>query len=376
MAAAVMGVPMRVVVIGGGILGAVAAYSLLRAKAEVTLLDRAHDGRATQAGAGIVCPWTTRYEGEALYAMLHGGATAYPDLVAALAEDGETDLGYARVGTLSAPEDPALLDTIEPLVRRRAAASPMAGAITRLTAAEAQGLFPAMAPRAALHVAGGARVDGRRLCAALHRAIARRGGTLRQGLAELMMQGDRLRGARLDGAPIEADAVILAGGAWAPDVLAPLGLHLAVAPQRGQILHLRLEGTDTAAWPVLYPMTSHYLLTFEDGRVVIGATRETGSGFDLRVTAAGLAEVLATALSVAPGLAQATHVETRIGFRPMAPDGRPLLGSVPELPGLVIANGLGPSGLTISPFAGRIAARLALGEAPGLDLSPFDPLRA
>ncbi|MEO3470651.1 FAD-dependent oxidoreductase [Roseomonas sp. CAU 1739] len=366
---------MRVVVIGGGILGAVAAYSLLRAKAEVTLLDRAHDGRATQAGAGIVCPWTTRYEGEALYAMLHGGATAYPDLIAALAEDGETDLGYARVGTLSAPEDPALLDTIEPLVRRRATASPMAGAITRLTAAEAQRLFPAMAPRAALHVEGGARVDGRRLCAALHRAIARRGGTLRQGLAELMMEGDRLRGARLDGAAIEADAVILAAGAWAPDVLAPVGLRLAVEPQRGQILHLRLEGTDTAAWPVLYPMTSHYLLTFEGGRVVVGATRETGSGFDLRVTAAGLAEVLATALSAAPGLAVATHIETRIGFRPMSPDGRPLLGTVPGLPGLVLANGLGPSGLTISPFAGAIAARLALGEAPPLDLAPYDPLR-
>jgi D-amino-acid dehydrogenase len=233
-----------------------------------------------------------------------------------------------------------------------------------------------MAPRAALHVEGGARVDGRRLCAALLRAIERRGGTLRRGEAAVLMDGDRLRGARIDGAAIEADAVILAGGAWAPALLEPLGLRLAVQPQRGQILHLRLEGTDTAAWPVLYPMTSHYLLTFEGGRVVVGATRETGSGFDLRVTAAGLAEVLAAALSAAPGLAQATHIETRVGFRPMPPDGHPLLGTVPGLPGLVIANGLGPSGLTVSPFAGRIAARLALGEAPGLDLAPYDPLRA
>jgi D-amino-acid dehydrogenase len=367
----------RVVVIGGGVLGAVAAYSILRAGAEVVLLDRAHEGRATQAGAGIVSPWTSRYEGDALYAMLHGGATAYPDLVAALAEDGETELGYRRVGTLCAPEDPAVLDSLEPLVRRRAAASPLAGAVSRLTAAEAQRLFPAMAPRPALHIAGGARVDGRRLCAALHRAIGHRGGRLRQGeTTALLAEAGRVRGALLAGGErIEGDAVILAAGAWAPALLEPLGLRLAIEPQRGQIMHFRLEGAETDTWPVLYPMTSHYLLTFEAGRVVVGATRETGSGFDLRVTAAGLAEVLATALSVAPGLAQATHLETRVGFRPMPPDGRPLLGPVPGLPDLVIANGLGPSGLTISPFAGRIAAQLALGEDPGIDLAPYDPLR-
>lgn len=368
---------MRVAVIGGGILGAVAAHHGVRAGAEVTLLDRAHEGRATSAGAGIICPWTTRYEGEALYRVLLGGAEAYPALVAALAEDGETDLGYRRVGTLCAPADPAALDALEPVVRARAAASPLAGAITRLTAAEAKALWPPLAgDRPALHVAGGARVDGRRLSEALHRAIARRGGVVRTGAtASLVVEGGRVRGVAFDGARIEADAVILAGGAWAPEVLAPLGLRLAVAPQRGQILHLRLEGADTAHWPVLYPMTSHYLLTFEEGRVVVGATRETGSGFDHRVTAAGLREVLEAAFAIAPGLADATVIETRIGFRPMPPDGRPLLGTVPGLPGLVVANGLGPSGLTASPFVGRVAADLALGRDPGLDLAPYDPLR-
>jgi D-amino-acid dehydrogenase len=367
---------MRIVVLGGGILGACTAYHLVRADAEVLLLDRAHEGRATSAGAGIVSPWTTRYDGAALYAMLLGGALAYPALVAALTEDGESDLGYRRVGTLCAPADPAALDDLEPLVRARAAASPAAGAVSRLTPAEAKALFPALAgDRAALHVEGGARLDGRRLSAALHRAVARRGGVLKGGTAALLMEGGHLRGVTLDGERIEADAVVVAAGAWAPALLAPLGLRLPVEPQRGQILHLRLEGQDTAGWPVLYPMTPHYLLTFEDGRVVVGATREAGSGLDYRVTAAGLREVLEIGLAIAPGLAAATHIETRVGFRPMSPDGRPLLGTVPGLPGLVIANGLGPSGLTISPFAGRIAAALALGEAPELDLAPYDPLR-
>jgi D-amino-acid dehydrogenase len=144
---------------------------------------------------------------------------------------------------------------------------------------------------------------------------------------------------------------------------------------RGQIVHLRLPGSDTSAWPVILPQSSHYLLTFEDSRVVAGATREADSGFDYRVTAAGQAEVLQEALHVAPGLAAATVIETRIGFRPSSADGAPLLGQVRGVEGLLVGNGLGAAGLTIGPFAGKLLAELALGRAPAMDLRPFDPLR-
>jgi D-amino-acid dehydrogenase len=53
-----------------------------------------------------------------------------------------------------------------------------------------------------------------------------------------------------------------------------------------------------------------------------------------------------------------------------------MLGPVAGLGGLVIGNGLGPSGLTIGPYAGRLLAQAALGEAPDTDLTPYDPLRA
>jgi D-amino-acid dehydrogenase len=78
---------------------------------------------------------------------------------------------------------------------------------------------------------------------------------------------------------------------------------------------------------------------------------------------------------VAPGLAAAGYLETRVGFRPMSPDARPLLGPVPGVEGLVVATGLGPTGLTMGPYAGEIAARAALGEPPGADLAPLRPLR-
>jgi len=59
----------------------------------------------------------------------------------------------------------------------------------------------------------------------------------------------------------------------------------------------------------------------------------------------------------------------------VTPDGFPLLGAVPEVDGLVVATGLGANGLTYGPFTGVLAADLALGEQPPVDLTPFSPTR-
>jgi D-amino-acid dehydrogenase len=364
---------MRVIVVGGGILGASAAYHLARAGAEVVLADAAHEGRATAAGAGIVCPWAND-DGGLWYSFYGEGAKFYPRVIAALAEDGETDTGYARVGGLVVDADASLLDDLATRIAGRAAERPEAGAVTRLAPAEARGHFPPLHPEfGGVHIAGGARVDGRLMAAALRRAAAKRGVTERAGLATLVAEGGRVRGIRIGEERIEADAVIVTAGAWARELLAPLGLALDVAPQRGQITHLRVRTGDTGAWPVILPTGSHYLLSFPDQRVVVGATRETGAGFDYRVTAAGQAEVLNNALAVAPGLADATLIETRIGFRPAAGAMRPLLGGVPGIEGLVIGNGLGAAGLTMGPFAGFLLSELVLGRAPEHPLDPFRP---
>lgn len=184
-----------------------------------------------------------------------------------------------------------------------------------------------------------------------------------------------MTGVRAGGETLAADAVVVTAGAWAPALLAPLGLSLPVVPQRGQILHMSLPDTETRDWPVILPPGAHYLLAFEGGRIVAGATRESGVGFDLRVTAAGQAELLREALGVAPGLGVATILETRVGFRPVGRGVRPLLGWVPGVAGLAVGNGLGAGGLTMGPYAGKLLAEAVLG-APSVDLAPFDPLQA
>ena len=190
----------------------------------------------------------------------------------------------------------------------------------------------------------------------------------------MAVEGYRVVGVDIGSERIGADRVIVTAGAWADRVLRPAGLGLPVEPQRGQIVHLRLEGAQTEDWPVILPPGSHYIVPFDGGRIVAGATRETGAGFDYRVTASGQAEVLTEALRVAPGLGEATMMETRVGFRPVGV--RPLLGWVRGVEGLAVGNGLGAAGLTIGPFAGRLLADLVTGQAGLMDLSPFDPAEA
>jgi D-amino-acid dehydrogenase len=171
--------------------------------------------------------------------------------------------------------------------------------------------------------------------------------------------------------------VIVAAGAWSADLCRPLDLQLELEPQRGQILHLRVPNGHTETLPVIVPVLSdYYLLGFGDSRVVVGATRENGSGFDFRITAGGVSEVLQEGLRIAPGLKTATLTEIRVGFRPMTRDGLPLLGRPSSLSGLVIATGLGRYGLTVGPYAGLLAAMLAVGETPEISLARLEPDRA
>lgn len=368
---------MRVIVIGGGIVGASAAWHLARAGAEPVLIDASLEGRATAAGAGIVAPWAGSSAPDPdWHPRGNAAGRDYPAMIAALAEDGETDTGSARCGALIVSEDPATLRRVAGDLRARRDSAPEMGEVSLLDPAQARMAFPPLHPAlAAVHVSGGARIDGRRLTAALRRAAMRRGAREVEGEASLVRNGGTIR-VRVDSEDLPVDTVLVAAGAWSAALLATIGIALPVAPQRGQIVHLR-AAVETGAWPSVLPLpvSGHYLVAFEGGRVVAGATRETGSGFDYRLTASGQAQVLTDALRVAPGLGAMGVIEWRIGFRPLAADLMPLLGPVPEVPGLFIATGLGGTGLTLGPLTGRLMAEAILGQQMTLDLTPYAPMR-
>ncbi|OXS60295.1 oxidoreductase [Cohnella sp. CIP 111063] len=363
------------IVIGAGILGASTAYQLARSGADVALIDRKDAGQATDAAAGIICPWLSQRRNQAWYRLAKAGARYYPELIEQLREDGETDTGYARVGALSIHTDPEKIGKIEERARLRREEAPEIGDIAVLDELETHKLFPLLAEGCrAVRIGGAARVDGRALRDALIRAAVRHGAVLVRGDAELIYEGTRVKGAIADGKRYLADAVIACAGAWARDLLQPLGLRFNVSFQKAQIMHLELEGDqETDSWPVVIPPSDQYLLAFEQRRIVIGATHENGvERSDTRMTAGGMQEILNKGLETAPGLADAAFVEMRTGFRPFTPGFLPVIGAVPGWEGLLAANGLGASGLTVGPYLGSQLARLALGLETDIDLGDYE----
>ncbi|MCZ4150158.1 oxidoreductase, partial [Escherichia coli] len=141
--------------------------------------------------------------------------------------------------------------------------------------------------------------------------------------------------------------VIVCAGAWAKALMQPLGITFKVHYQKAQIMHFTLtdDNQDTGNWPVVMPPSDQYLLAFDQRKIVIGATHENDvEGYDARVTAAGMQEVLNKGLDIASGLADAALQEVRVGFRPFTPGFLPVMGPVPGWEGLVVGNGLGASG--------------------------------
>lgn len=359
------------VVVGGGVVGASVAFRAAGHGLRTLVLDAGHAGRATDAGAGIVSPATNTRDPETWFRLATAAAAGYPRLVAELADCGVSDPGYARVGELVIAVDEDEAAQLIEEARHLATRSPEVGPIDPH---DARRRFPALGHvSAALWAPDAARVDGRRLAAALVAGARHRGATVDQvEVIDVIVSAGRVTGVRTESASISAADVVVAGGAWSPTFERTLGCHLAVEPQRGQIVHLRTgRYQDVGDWPLLATVGDRYQVPWPDGRVAVGATRETGSGYDAHTTAAGVLSVLQEALRVSPGLADAAVVDVRVGLRPVTPDLLPVLGAVPGWEGIHVATGHGPTGLTLGPFtAGLIADGLA-GIAVEHDLTPF-----
>jgi D-amino-acid dehydrogenase len=361
------------IIVGAGILGASTAFHLAKAGAQVTLVDRQDRGQATDAAAGIICPWLSQRRNQVWYQLVKGGARFFTTLIKELEAVGETDTGYKRVGAVLLHTEEKKLDQIVERAHKRRQDAPEIGEITRLTPAETKKLFPPLSEKyGSVHISGAARVNGRALRNSLVNASRKYGAHFLQGDASLVHKENRIFGIQIEERILQADQVIVTAGAWANELLLPLGLRFLVRFQKGQIAHLHLPDADTESWPVVMPPNDQYILTFEGGRVVVGATHENETGFDCRVTAGGMHEVLDKALSIAPGLAECTMLETRVGFRPFTPGFLPVIGAVPGYEGLFVANGLGASGLTAGPYLGSELAKLALGMPTEIDIRNYD----
>ncbi|GGG07858.1 putative oxidoreductase YurR [Paenibacillus abyssi] len=371
---------MKVMIIGAGIAGASTAYHLVRQGADVLIIDRKDEGQATDAAAGIICPWLSQRRNKAWYRLAKAGARYYPVLIEQLEREGETETGYSKVGALSIHTDPEKIGKMEERASKRIEDAPEIGKITRLDEHRTRELFPLLEEGySSVHISGAARVDGRALRDALLRSAQRNGAELRYGDAKLKFQSNRVTGVTVESNHYAADLVIICAGAWAGPLLQPLGIDFKVKYQKAQIMHLQVPDANqnTGSWPVVIPPSDQYLLAFEQQKIVIGATHENNiEGYDTRVTPGGMHEILSKGLTLAPDLADSTFQEVRVGFRPFTADFLPVIGAIPDWEGILAANGLGASGLTMGPYIGSQLAKLALGMEPDIDLTDYDIRKA
>ncbi|KZE40254.1 oxidoreductase [Bhargavaea cecembensis] len=364
----------HVIIIGGGILGASAAYHLAKSGYSVTVIDRGEPGQATGAAAGIICPWLSQRRNKAWYALAKGGAAFYPDLIRSLEQDGETETGYRRVGAVSVHTDPAVLNLAEERAITRREEAPEIGEIMRLSEEETREIVPMLGEGfASVRISGAARVNGGQLRDAMLSAAQKHGASFVLGSAVVSATDGKVNGAVVDGELIRADTVMVTGGAWAAEAVAPLGLKLEVHAQKAQILHLRLEEEPTGEWPVIMPPRRHYIVPADGGKVIVGTTHEDEHEFEMTPTAGAIHEMLDKAFVTAPALKEAVFEEVNVGYRPFTADNLPVAGRLGGIEGLYFANGLGSSGLTVGPYLGAQLAKMATGETLDIDPALYSP---
>jgi len=371
---------MDAVVVGGGIVGTATAYHLAAAGVDVRLFDRADEGRATDAGAGILSPATSSHAGSGTWFRFAIDAVDYYDeLAASLREAGVAETGYSTPGLVQVAYGRREARTFDDALVRIRDRQERLGAperIEELDPGEARARCPVVGdPDRALWNPNGGRVDGRTFTAAMRTAGEAAGLTVENAdVTGIRVDAGAVTGVTVDGDRVDADAVVVAGGAWSPAFADDLGVDVPVEPMRGQIVHLDSEH-EVEGWPVVTGTRSLYTVPWTDGRVAVGATYEEGTGYAPHTTVEGVHGVLGDALEVVPGLSAAAIAEIRVGLRPGSADDLPICGPVPGVEGAYLATGHGATGLQMGPYTGRQVARQVRGKPAETDMAAFSPDR-
>jgi glycine oxidase len=353
---------MRVVVVGGGVMGCASALALADRGADVVILERAVPGaEASSAAAGILGAQVEARENAALLPLFTRARAEYAAWSEALRARTGIDIGHRVTGGLrvATNDDDARALADEVAWQRRE------GLRAELVSGNgAREIEPQLAPRvvAGAHFPDESQVDPPALLRALVAATARRiegpgRVTTRSGttVARLIVEHDRCVGAQLEDGEARADAVVLAAGSWSSLLPGVPSDVPKVRPARGQMV--LLDERPPSVRTMIFGRDA-YVVPRGDGRVLCGSTLEF-VGFRREVTAGGVHAILAGALSVLPSLADAPLTSTWSSFRPYLGEHAPLMGESP-LPGLFLATGHHRNGILLAKVTGDAVAKSVL----------------
>lgn len=358
-----------VIIIGAGVIGLSIAHELLVRGMEVMLIDPHEPGRgASWAAAGVLAPQGAHPRHLPYLHLLLNSRDMFTGYAARLYEETGIDIEYRTEGGLHVALDDEEAEKIELRYQHQ---KELSLPVEKLSGDDVRKLEPALSPetRCGLLFEGMHQVENRLLTEALATAVKKRGGHLEIGdpATGLIIKKERVVGVTLPAEQIGADKVIIAAGAWSGILNHIPGMTLPVQPVRGQMLALDIRGLQSMQRVI--NGLGLYLVPRRNDRLLAGATVEK-TGFDTRVTAAGIHHILTQAIRMAPGLAPAPILETWAGLRPRSKDGKPILGPMP-MDGLFVAAGHHRNGILLSPVTAALMADcITTGDIPA-DMQPF-----
>lgn len=350
---------MRVLILGGGAIGASVAYKLAVRGADVIVLERnAVAGAASgKSGGFLALDWC---DGTPVGPLARRSFALHAELADSL----DSDWGYRRMTAYAGR------------VGRRMARDAVPSWVSPEVAIEGQ----------LGSVDTTAQVNPAAFTSAMMRAAMAYGAELRlEAATGLLWRGEAVSGVRLGGETLDADVVVIAMGPWS----GVASRWLALPPVYGLKGHSILFDTGAAlpadALFLEYAETAGSMLTPEvfpraDGTTyVCGISSESPVPIDPGRVApdeGAIDRLKALCARLSPVLARSRVVAEQACFRPVTSDGRPLIGAVPGTRNAFVATGHSVWGILNAPATGEALTELILdGRARTVDLSAFDPAR-
>ncbi len=252
------------------------------------------------------------------------------------------------------------------------------------TAAECLTIEPALA-RSSVPIVGGTYTaddesgDAHKFARRLAEHAAERGVAFRfgAGIASLPQEGDRIAGVRLDnGEMLTADAYVVALGSYSPLLLKPLGVRIPVYPAKGYSATFPLA-PDSVAPSVSLTDDGHKIVLSRLGdRLRVAGTAEF-TGYDTSLNDVRCDALVRRTRAIFPEL-NGGEPEFWTGLRPSTPSNVPLIGGT-RLSNLYLNTGHGTLGWTMACGTGKLLADIVSGRSPEIDPTAYshgDSLRS
>ena len=367
-----------VLVLGGGVIGCSVAFHAARLGAgRVVLVERAGIAEGTTAQSSSIL--RTHYSVPENVALARLSWAAFVDFAAYVDEVGASS-GLQRCGYLIVAADDERGAAVRAALAQQRAMGIDAREIDAHEARERLPLLDTDGLAVFGHEPEAGYADAWLVASGFARAARRLGATVRTGVTVtgLRTRGTRVLGVDTDAGPIEAGVVVSALNVWTGRLLAPLGIEVPLTAERHEVLALAAPEPYRAEYPVLKDMASPSMVYARPyGRSHLLASpglAGTPTDPDERQAEVGLDFVTDLGGQVArrlPAFAQAGLASSWTGLYDVTPDWNPVLGPLPQLPGLVVGYGFSGHGFKLSPAVGRLLAQAALGLDTEVSLAPY-----